>query len=248
MLPFFRPSSPWSKGAILFRSPDGKPWPYQPGSSQQTTWIDLIYARPGSGKSVLSNSINLALCLAHGIKRLPRIAIIDIGPSSSGLISLLRESLPENQRYQVAYHRMRMLADYSINPFDTQLGCRYPTPQERSFLINFISLLVTPIGVDQPYDGITNMVGLIVDELYKNAADDGNPNIFTNGIENRVDQALEQINFEGDARTTWWEVTDILFNNGFVHEAILAQKLQRLFYPLHWRLQAEQCFTWLATK
>ncbi len=224
MLPFFRPSSPWNKGAILFRSPDGKPWPYQPGSSQQTTWIDLIYARPGSGKSVLSNSINLALCLAHGIKRLPRIAIIDIGPSSSGLISLLRESLPENQRYQVAYHRMRMLADYSINPFDTQLGCRYPTPQERGFLTNFISLLVTPVGVDQPYDGITDMVGLVVDELYKNAADDGNPNIFTNGIEIRVDQALEQINFVGDARTTWWEVTDVLFNNGFVHEAILAQK------------------------
>ena len=68
MLPFSRPSSPWEYGAILFRSPDGKPWPYQPGSSEQTTWIDLIYARPGSGKSVLSNAINLALCLSGGIQ------------------------------------------------------------------------------------------------------------------------------------------------------------------------------------
>ena len=88
MLPLFRPASPWNHGAILFRSPDGKPWPYHPGSRYQTTWIDLFYARPGSGKSVLSNAINLAVCLSPGITRLPRIAIVDIGPSSSGLISL----------------------------------------------------------------------------------------------------------------------------------------------------------------
>ena len=50
MLPFTRPASAWEYGALLFRSPDGKPWPYQPGSAQQTTWIDLMYARPGSGK------------------------------------------------------------------------------------------------------------------------------------------------------------------------------------------------------
>ncbi len=92
MLPFTRPASAWEYGALLLRSPDGKPWPYQPGSSQQTTWIDLMYARPGSGKSVLSNAINLALCLSGGITRLPRIAIVDIGPSSSGLISLIKEA------------------------------------------------------------------------------------------------------------------------------------------------------------
>ena len=35
-------------GAMLFRSPDGKPWPFHPGSRHQTTWIDIFYARPGS--------------------------------------------------------------------------------------------------------------------------------------------------------------------------------------------------------
>lgn len=224
MLPLFRPSSPWRQGAILFRSPDGKPWPYQPGSTQQTTWIDLLYARPGSGKSVLSNAINLALCLAGGIQRLPRISIIDIGPSSSGLISLIKESLPYEQRHLAAYHRMRMTEDFSINPFDTQLGCRYPTPQERGFLINFITLLVTPIGSDVPYDGITDMVGLVVDELYKRAADDGNPDIYTTGVEEVIDGILVEIGFVKDSRTTWWEVTDALFLAGFIHEAMLAQR------------------------
>jgi intracellular multiplication protein IcmB len=224
MLPITRPASPWKTGAQLFRSPDGKPWPFQPGSSQQTTWIDLIYARPGSGKSVLSNTLNLALCLAGGIQRLPRIAIIDIGPSSSGLISLLRDALPLEQRHLVAYHRLRMTPEYAINPFDTQLGCRYPTPQERSFLVNFLTLLATPLGSDRPYDGISDMVGLVVDELYKNLADTGKPYPYTPDIEPMVDGILEEIGFMRDPRTTWWEVTDALFISGFPHEATLAQR------------------------
>lgn len=224
MLPITRPASPWKTGAQLFRSPDGKPWPFQPGSSEQTTWIDLIYARPGSGKSVLSNTLNLALCLAGGLQRLPRIAIIDIGPSSSGLISLLREALPLENRHWVAYHRLRMTADYSINPFDTQLGCRYPTPQERSFLVNFLTLLTTPLGATKPYDAISDMAGLVIDELYKNLSDDEKPYPYTAGIEPLVDGILEEMGFMPDQLTTWWEVTDALFISGFPHEAMLAQR------------------------
>jgi len=224
MLPLFRPSSPWQKGAILFRSPDGKPWPYQPGSSEQTTWIDLIYARPGSGKSVLSNAMNLALCLSDGIQRLPRIAVIDIGPSSSGLISLLREALPREQAHFAAYYRLRMTPEFSINPFDTQLGSRYPSPQERSFLVNFVTLLATPVGAGKPYDGIPDMVGLIVDEMYKRTVDGGNPNVYSPGTEELIDGILEEIGFVKDVHTTWWEVTDSLFMSGFIHEATLAQR------------------------
>ncbi len=224
LLPITRPASPWKAGALLFRTPDGKPWPFQPGSSEQTTWIDLIYARPGSGKSVLSNTINLALCLAGGLQRLPRIAIIDIGPSSSGLISLLKEALPLEQRHLVAYHRLRMTPDYSINPFDAQLGCRFPTPQERSFIVNFLTLLATPLGAEKPYDGIPDMAGLVVDELYKSLADGGKPYAYTPGVEPIVDGILEEIGFVQDQRTTWWEVTDALFIAGFVHEATLSQR------------------------
>ncbi len=224
MLPFTRPASPWREGALLFRSPDGKPWPFQPGSSQQTTWIDIVYARPGSGKSVLSNAINLALCLSGGLKRLPRIAIIDIGPSSSGLISLLKEALPAEQKHFAAYHRLRMTPDYAINPFDTQLGCRVPTPQERSFLVNFLTLLATPIGAATSHEGIAEMAGMVVDELYKEFSDGEKPTAYNIGIEPLVDGALEEIGFAADAQTTWWEVTDVLFVSGFEHEAMLAQR------------------------
>ncbi len=231
MLPFARPASAWEQGAVLLRSPDGKPWPYQPGSAQQTTWIDLMYARPGSGKSVLSNAINLALCLSAGILRLPRIAIIDIGPSSSGLISLLKEALPAANKHWVAYHRLRMTPDYAINPFDTQLGNRFPTAAERGFLVNFITLLATPIGSERPYDGVSDMAGLIVDEIYKYLADDGKPHLYTKGVEHLVDDILGEIGFVLDEHTTWWEVTDALFLAGFHHEALLAQRFAMPLLP-----------------
>ena len=224
MLPITRPASPWRTGALLFRSPDGKPWPYQPGSSEQTTWIDLVYARPGSGKSVLSNTLNLALCLSAGIMRLPRISIIDIGPSSSGLISLLKEALPESQKHLVAYHRLQMTPDYAINPFDTQLGCRYPTAMERSFLVNFLTLLTTPLGAAKPYDAMPDLAGMVVDELYKSFADEFNPTPYAQGIEEFIDTILEEIGFVRDSKSTWWEVTDALYSAGFVHEAMLAQR------------------------
>ncbi|KGP62559.1 type IV secretion protein IcmB [Legionella norrlandica] len=224
MLPITRPASPWRTGALLLRTPDGKPWPFQPGSTEQTTWIDLVYARPGSGKSVLSNALNLALCLSGGLMRLPRIAIIDIGPSSSGLISLLKEALPASKRHLVAYHRLRMTPDYSINPFDTQLGCRYPTALERSFLVNFMTLLTTPLGATKPYDGMADLAGMVVDELYKSMADEFNPTPYAPGLEEFIDSILEEIGFIRDAKSTWWEVTDALYSAGFVHEAMLAQR------------------------
>lgn len=224
MLPFTRPASPWETGAILFRSIDGKPWPYQPGSTQQTTWIDLMYARPGSGKSVLSNAINLALCLSGGIQRLPLISIVDIGPSSSGLISLIREALPPNKRHLVAYHRMRMRAEMAINPFDTQLGSRFPTPQERAFLVNFLTLLATPVGQESAYDGITDMSGMVIDELYKSLAESGNPRLYTANLQPDVDKVIAELGIAVDSRTSWWEITDALFKSGHTHEASLAQR------------------------
>ena len=224
MLPFTRPTSPWVRGSVLFRSRDGKLMPYQPGSSKQTTWIDLFFALPGAGKSVLSNMINFALCTASGITRLPRIAIIDIGPSSSGLISLIREALPKDQQHLASYHRLQMTPEYAINPFDTQLGCRSPMSQERSFLVNFLTLLATPLGKTRAYDGVSDMAGLVVDELYKNFSDDFSPRVYTLGLEPIVDDILKEIGFVFDERTTWWEVTDALFVAGFSYEAMLSQR------------------------
>ncbi len=224
MMPLARPSSPWKSGAVTFRSPDGKLLPYQPGSSLQTTWISLVFAKPGSGKSVLMNMTNLALCLSPGIKRLPRIAIIDIGPSSSGLISLLQEALPAGKKHLAAYHRLRMTREYAVNPFDTQLGCRFPSALERQFLINFVTLLVTDVNEEKPFTGMAGLVTAVVDEMYRKTSDKEMPHLYNAGIEHKVDEALRLTGMHLDKKTTWWEVVDALFLNGYIHEAAMAQR------------------------
>lgn len=224
MLPWMRPASPWSAGAMLFRTPDGKLWPFQPGSNQQVSWIDIIYARSGSGKSVLLNAMNLGLCLSPGLSSLPRIAIIDIGPSSKGFISLLREGLPKEKQHEVVYKRLRMEDSYAINPFDTQLGSRFPTKLHRAFLINFLSLLLVDNIVDRPFEGVSSMLSMIVDETYKRYSDDEQPKVYVPHAEEEIEAYLSTIPEVSTEGFTWWQLTDLLFRNGKRKLAMLAQR------------------------
>lgn len=234
MLPWNRDASPWRVGPVLFRTPDGRPWPYQPGSALQDTFIDLIFAPPGKGKSVLMNTTNLALCMSPastsgtGGTQLPRIAIIDVGPSSSGLISLLQEALPPSRRHEVAYHRLRMDTEHAINPFDTQLGCRYPLPLERAFLVNFLTTLGTEVGDDKPPAGLAGIIGAAIDAVYEKLDDrhrKGVPNKYNPGVSRAVDRQIKAYNIEiKSGITCWWDITDELFRRGDVHHAILAQR------------------------
>lgn len=225
MLPFVRPASPWKHGAMLFRTPDGKIWPFQPGSSLQISWIDIVYARSGSGKSVLLSSLNLGLCLSVGLSNLPRISIIDIGPSSKGFISLLQEGLPPEKKHEALYYRLSTEEKDSINPFDTQLGARFPSRIHRSFLINFISLLLVDDIQDRPIEGMTSMLSMVVDETFKRFEDDAQPKVFVNGAEPEVDERLKKVNHDLDLnRCTWWQVTDALYEDGDRHMALKAQR------------------------
>jgi intracellular multiplication protein IcmB len=231
MLPWQRASSPFDTGAILFRSPDGKIWPYQTGTSITTTWFDLIFAQPGAGKSVLMNALNLGTALTSGLTQLPYIAIIDIGPSSSGLIAMLRDALPPERRYEAAHYKLRMTPDYAVNPFDTQLGCRKPLPDERSFLIELITLICTPPGQKSPYDGITQLAGMVVDEMYRWREDktaNAEPRPYITRIDAEIDDALLEYRIRTDDETTWWDIVDRLFEAENIH---LAMKAQRYAVP-----------------
>lgn len=234
MLPWDRDASPWKNGSVLFRTSDGRPWPYQPGSSEQDTFIDLKFAPPGKGKSVLMNTTNLALCLSQaatagiGGAKLPLISIIDIGPSSSGLISLLQEALPAHRQHEVAYHRLRMDVSHAINPCDTQLGCRYLLPHEKAFLQNFMCALGTQPGEKSPPDGLSDIIGAAIDAVYEKLDDKhrkGIPNKYNPGVSKAVDRAIAQHNIEAISGTTaWWKIVDTLFQKGDAHHAYLAQR------------------------
>ncbi len=227
LLPWQRPSSPFDKGALLLRTPDGKVWPYQTGTSLTTTWFDLIFAQPGAGKSVLMNSLNLGTCLSPGLSRLPFVAVIDIGPSSSGLISLIKESLPQDRRHEAAYYRLQMSPQYAINPFDTQLGCRYPLIDERSYLTELLTLLCTPPGQERPYDGIQQLAGLVVDEMYR-WRDDSMANAearpYLPRVDHDIDEAIKKYNVHLPPDPYWWDVVDQFFDRELWHLANLAQR------------------------
>lgn len=230
MMPIGRPGSPWNTGPVSFRTIDGKLWSFQPGSSAQDVHVNLVAGPPGKGKSVLLNTTNLGLILSRQVSggqsgRLPRIAIIDIGFSSSGLISLLQSGLPEDRQHEVLHVAMRMEERFAINPFDTQLGCRRPLDHEKGFLRNLIGLLVTPPGKDAAlYDGIPSLVAIVIDELYR-FFDEEAPKIYDRGVDPVVDAAIEKHDVTiPPNRPTWWEVVDALAARKLWRHAARAQR------------------------
>lgn len=227
LLPWQRPSSPFDSGSILLRTQDGKIWPYQTGSSITTTWFDLVFAQPGAGKSVLLNTLNLGTCLTPGLSNLPYIAVIDIGPSSAGMISLIKDALPRERQHEAAYYRLQMAHQYAVNPFDTQLGCRKPMPDERSYLVELLTLLCTPPGHDKPYDGIQQLSGLVVDEMYRwrdDSAANAEPRPYLPRLDPEVDEALQRYNIHLPSDPYWWDVVDKMFDQEDFHIAVLAQR------------------------
>jgi intracellular multiplication protein IcmB len=227
LMPWQRPSSPFNKGAMLFRTPDGKVWPYQTGTNVTTTWFDLIFAQPGAGKSVLLNSTNIACCLTPGLAQLPYVAIIDIGPSSSGMISLIKEALPDSRQHEAVAYRLQMTQQYAVNPFDTQLGCRYPLLDERSYLVELMTLLCTPPGMERPYDGIQQLCGLVVDEMFRwrdDTAANAEPRPYLPRLDHDVDEAIAKHNLHLPSDPYWWDVVDRMFDLGEMHVAMLAQR------------------------
>ncbi|MCL2468612.1 MAG: type IV secretion protein IcmB [Alphaproteobacteria bacterium] len=227
LLPWQRGSSPFREGSVTFRTPDGRVWPYQPGSGLTTSWFDLIFAQPGMGKSVLLNTLNLGTVLSTGRGGLPYIAILDIGPSSSGLISLIKDALPVNRRHEVTHFKLKMTPEYAINPFDTQLGCRFPLPEERAYLIELLTLICTSPGQKMPYDGMAQLVGLCVDEMYRwrdDAGANAEPRPYLINVELEVDEVLKQYNVHLPVDPYWWDVVDALYEIGDFHACTLAQR------------------------
>ena len=229
MLPITRPASLWSEGAVLFTSDDYKLMPFQPGSSLQDTWIALFFAGPGSGKSMLMAILHKATVLSpQNEGRLPYIAILDIGPSSSGFISLIKNALPMDQQHLVNHYRMQNTKEFAVNPFTTQLGCRHPTPEELAAMCDIMTMLLTPAESGTPRESISEMVSLVVEEMFrmKSDSDIGHPNSYETNVEPDVDKALLDLSWDRptDHEPSWWEVEDYLFANNRIREAHFAHR------------------------
>lgn len=223
LLPY-RPASPWKFGSLLLRSPDGKIMPFSPNSSEQAAWIDIGVAPMGAGKSVFLNAFNFAFITQPGLSRLPWLSIVDVGPSSSGLITLIQESLPSHKKHLAAYHRLRMTTNFAINPFDTPLGLRKPLPSHKAFLVNFLSLLATPFDAQAPADGVPGLVQRAIDLAYEELSDGNHPRLYQSNTLPDLHDIIVRLDIPLDESTTWWEIVDALFEHGYIHEAMSAQR------------------------
>jgi intracellular multiplication protein IcmB len=125
------------------------------------------------------------------------------------------------------HFKLRMTPDYAVNPFDTQLGCRYPLPEERAYLTELLTLLCTSPGQSAPYDGMAQLVGLCVDEMYRWRDDEGantEARPYLPHIEPDVDEVLKKYNIHLPVDPYWWDVVEALFEKEAYHECTLAQR------------------------
>ena len=233
MLPWNRTAGAWTEGSVLFRRPDGSIVPYDPaGGSARPSVVDIFNAPPGGGKSVLANTINLGLCLSTAIlgskgARLPLIGKADIGPSAQGFVRLVQEALGPKEAHQAIFVTMQFKRGYEVNIFDLQVGCEYPLPLEKAFLQNFLALATLPPDVSTPFEGMSQLITLVIDEAYRicTHVPGGQPKPYRVGVEPDVDAVLESRRIELTHEDPWWrDVVDALIEEGEYRLAEVAQR------------------------
>jgi len=230
MMPLQRPATPWAAGgAMIQRTQDGKIFPVQLASRLQDTSIELTAAPPGSGKSVLGNTQNMSMVLSAGNVRLPLIAIVDVGPSSKGLVDVVRDGLPESRKEEAIYIRLQNDKKYAVNAFDLQLGARYPTVVEKNFQMNFLAQMCVDTSKSEIPGGVTGVCSELINLAYADRAGTG-ANLYEESVEPLVDQALEEAGIKARYDNEWWEaatwyeVGDLLFKARRVRESALAHR------------------------
>jgi intracellular multiplication protein IcmB len=230
MMPWTRPTTVWDTG-MPFRSVDGKILPYTQMSSKQTSFNDIGVGPMGFAKSVSLNTLNLAFLLTPGMSRLPWLSRLDVGPSSEGLVLLVREALPYEKRHLAVYERLRMdPSRYAINPFDLPLGCEKPLKSRAFFLIGLLSLLNTPIGEQKPPEKAAGIAQTVIDMAYHTFSESQKPKLYqknsdpTNADLVLLDEAIEKVGIHVDRYTSWHAIRDAFFDRGMLKEAGVAHR------------------------
>ncbi len=229
LIPHTRPASPFPNGTTPLRTPCGKMWAVSPISSVLPAYIELIVAGSGAGKSVQQNAINRDANLKAGNRGLNRHVTIDIGPSGKGTVAAIRSQLPPNRAHEAVYERLSVSIRHAFNPMDLQLGARTPTPLDRAFVIDFVTMLATPQGRKEPTKLMAELVAEVVDSAYEYAFNPETATLYESGINPEVDKALNQHPDTNDPgfwgmRHTWLKVTDFLFKAGNYRAAMVAQR------------------------
>ncbi len=208
-MPFHSDAPLEPAGETIFTTIDGKPMPFKAHSEKQESWFTLIFAGPGSGKSLLLNSLNMDFAAFYPSANLPFIGQIDVGESSIGGIESLRAALPLDRQSQCAFialqneHGQR---GYTVNPFDIGLGRRGPLQREKTFAMNFLLIACAEL---EGREGLGALVETLVTMLYDRFSDlsiSSGQKMFQTDKDPVIDEALAQHGIAVHDNLTWWAV------------------------------------------
>jgi intracellular multiplication protein IcmB len=227
ILPLDRANNLWDDGFILFRTADGKLMPFQPMSTNQKYWNDIIFAPPGSGKSVLLQLLTLAKIFSKPLDRsvageLPYLGIIDVGFSSRGLIKLLKDNLPDDKKHQVVHRKIINNVENAINVFDTHVGCRKPDTFHNKFLVKVLLAIISD-DTKGDSEGLAKMMPSIIQSAYRKFSDKEQPKYYEEGKNPLVNKAIAKFKINATGKT-WWQVVDALAAKKSYRWAKVAQR------------------------
>lgn len=226
MLPLQRPATPWGDGAsLVFSTPDGKPIPVGLASSLQNKYTEVVAGEPGTGKSVTLGALSEAI-LYSGQNNLPWLSYVDKGYSAQGLVRLIRDALPPERHDEVVGLILQNSREFCKNPFDVQLGARYPITPEKEYLVNLCeTLCIDPERGSPPNaQDCRQILSKVIDLAYK-TCDDITPVRYSRTTDPLVDAALDETGLHNEHDSDWWdvatwyEVRDMLFARGEIRAA-----------------------------
>lgn len=188
----------------------------------------LVLAAPGKGKTTLLGLMAMDFCMhPPAAGTLPvRLGVVDVGKALTGVAQTIRSRLPANRRWEVQGHSLRWDKSQRVNMLDTPLGCRRPQGLEAAEILHFVSLVATPPDETKPSDILVEVAHNAVEAAYDLLSDrvhGSRPRAYVRGVEPRVDGALLSLGVALEDMT-WWTCVDVLTENGFMGEAVLAQR------------------------
>lgn len=228
-LPFHSDAPIEQEGQTIFVSMDGKPMPFHAHSPLQTSWLTLIWAPPGSGKSVMLNAMNLDFAAYYKGADLPFIGAMDIGESSRGFVELLQASLRPDERHLVRYIQLKNeveAREYRVNPFDLGLGRRVPLKREQIFAQN---VLMSMIGTEDAL--MAALVENIVSNIYHNSSDmsvTSSCKVWQPAKDPEIDDRANALGIQLHEDLTWWSLTDQF---ALKKDFVMAERAQRFAMP-----------------
>ena len=236
-LPLMRPAKIWDPQlGMWFRTGDGLLMPHQPKSKKQNAMISLITGGMGYGKSNCISEHIFYFANHPLAQEMAYIRVIDFGASSSGVVDMIRESLPNDRKHEAVFSEFNNTQDGIVkNQLDLRLGLRVPLADHKAYLKNLFSVVCSELLKSAGVANVMSVLSDVIDEAYnfKNPHNRGSqPNYYeAYGAHTSVSQALEKIEFYFRGHDTYYDVSDALAeygiknkDEGVIYAARVAQR------------------------